>query len=88
MDLISRCRDTKFIIFSDSMSRLEDLSGFKIEVDLVLKIINDYTHLTNAGKTIKFCWIPSHVNIPGNERADTAKAALGLPATNMKQPAC
>ena len=32
---------------------------------------------------------PSHVNIPGNERADTAaKAAFGLPATNMKQPAC
>jgi len=29
------------------------------------------------------------VNIPGNERADTAaEAALGLPVTNMKQPAC
>ena len=88
MDLIRRCRDTKFIIFSDSMSSLEALSGFKTELDLVLKIIKDYTHLTNVGKTIKFCWIPSHVNIPGNERADTAaKAALGLPATNMKQPA-
>ena len=39
--------------FSDSMSSLEALSGFKIELDLVLKIIKDYTHLTNAGKTIK-----------------------------------
>ena len=71
------------------MSSLEVLSGFKIELDLVLKIIKDYTCLTNTGKAIKFCWISSHVNIPGNERADTAaKAALGLPVTNMKQPAC
>jgi len=41
-----------------------------------------------AGKVVEFCWIPSHVNIPGNERADTAsKAALWLPVTSMKLPA-
>ena len=58
------------------MSSLEALGGFKIELDLVLKIIKDYTYLTNAGKTTKFCWIPSHVNIPGNDRADTAAKAV------------
>jgi len=62
----------KFIVFSDSKSSLEALSGFQIELDLVLKIIKDYTNLIKAGKVIKFCWIPSHVNIPDNERADTA----------------
>ena len=88
MDFIRLSKDTKFIVFSDSMSSLEALSGFKIEVDLVLKIIKDYTSLIKAGKVIEFCLIPSHVNIAGNERADTAaKAALCLPVTSMKLPA-
>ena len=50
-------------------------------------IIKDYTNLANTGKTI-ILWIPSHVNIRGNERADTAaKSALCLPITNIKLPA-
>ena len=72
MDFIRRCKNTKFIVFSDSMSSLEALNVFKIEVDLVLKIIKDYTSLIRAGKVIEFCWIPSHMNIADNKRADTA----------------
>jgi len=65
------------------------LSGFKLEIDLVQKILKDYTTLTNTGKSIVLCWIPSHVNIPGNERADAAaRSALSLPVTNMKLPGC
>jgi len=61
MDFIRRSKDTKFIVFSDSMSSLEAPNGFKIELDLVLKIIKDYTSLIKVGKVIEFCWIPSHV---------------------------
>ena len=39
MDLIRRSKDTKFVIFSDSMSSLEALNGFKIELDLVQKLL-------------------------------------------------
>ena len=55
------------------MSSLADLSGFRVEYDLVYSITKYYTHLTNNGKTIVLCWIPSHVNIQGNERADAMR---------------
>jgi len=78
------------LFFSDSMSSLEAISGFKLEIDIVENTIGlkDYTYLANSGKTIILCWIPNHVNIRGNERADTAaKSALSLPITNTKLPA-
>ena len=85
LNIIRRCRDKDFIIFSDSMSSLQALSGFKLEIDLVQKILKEYTTLTNSGKSIVLC----HVNIPGNERADAAaKSALSLPITGMKLPGC
>jgi len=71
------------------MSSLEAISGVKLEIDSVQNIIKDYTHLANSGKIIILHWIPSHGNIHGNDRADTAaKSALSLPITNMKLPAC
>jgi len=50
------------------MSSLKAINGFKLEIDIVQSIIKDCTHLANSGKTIILCWIPSHVNIRGNER--------------------
>ena len=61
-----------------------------IEIEIVQNIIKDYTHLANSGKTRKaiiLCWIPIHVNIRGNEMANTAaKSAVSLPIINMKLP--
>ena len=60
----------------------------QIEVDLVQKFIKEYTLISNGGKNIVLCWIPSHTGIIGNEKADTtAKAALSLAVTPMKLPA-
>ena len=43
--------------------------------------------LVNSGKTIALCWIPSHVRIWGNERADAAaKSALSSTILAVKCP--
>jgi len=42
---------TIILLFSQSPC-LEALSGFKLEIDIVLNIIKDYTHLADSGKTI------------------------------------
>jgi len=43
--VIRRRKEKNVIIFSDSMSSLEAISGFKLEIDIVQNIIKDYTHL-------------------------------------------
>ena len=40
----------RFIIFSDSMSSLQAVKSFRLELDLVYQIIIEYTHLTESGK--------------------------------------
>jgi len=76
------------IIFSDSMSSLQAVKSSRLELDLVYQIIKEYSHLTESGKRIVICWIPNHVNIPGNEKADSAAtSALTLCITKMKIPA-
>jgi len=70
------------------MSSLQALNGFKLELDLIQKILKDFSNLTTIGKTVMLCWIPSHVNILGNENADlAAKSTLSLLITNMRFPA-
>jgi len=70
---------TKIVIFSDSLSSQQAIDGFNIDNDLVQKFIKEYSVQTKEGKTIALCWIPSHVGIPGNEKADSAaKGGLSL----------
>jgi len=61
------------------MSSLQAISGIKIELDRIQRFKMNYFTLSKSGKTIVLCWIPSHVGISGNEKADTAvKSALPL----------
>jgi len=54
------------------MSSLQSIYGFNLDSDLVQKFLKDYTILAKNGKNIIPCWIPSHVGILGNEKADEA----------------
>ena len=48
LSLIRRSKEKNFIIFSDSMSSMEAISEFKLEIDIVHNIIKDYTNLANT----------------------------------------
>ena len=64
---------------------LQAIHSFNIDNDLVQKFIKEYSVQTQHGKTIALCWIPSHVGIPGNEKADSAaKDGLSLTVTALK----
>ena len=55
----------------------------KLDHPFLIDFFEHYTQLCKEGKDIKLMWVPSHVNIKGNEEADTAaKEALAeeLPA--------
>ena len=75
-----------FIIFLDSLSVLQSLHNCHIENPLLLDDLlkhNDFADLNH----IVFCWLPSHVGIKGNEKADmAAKSALTLNISNLKTP--
>ena len=87
LDLISTSSSKRFIIHSDSISVLQSLKYTKLENLLIVKIFNKLNSLIHSKKVI-FCWIPNHIGIQGNYKADSlAKAAINMtPDKNTKTP--
>ena len=90
-NIISRDKHNKFIVFSDSLSVLTSLRNKKVENSLIVKLPSRLDSMS-CQKEIIMCWIPNHIGVSGNERADSAaKSALDLspeiisiPYTDMK----
>ncbi|XP_023238512.1 uncharacterized protein LOC111637275 [Centruroides sculpturatus] len=60
-------------IYTDSVSALQALIWCECRShSIVIKIQKLICHLTMCNFSIKFCWVPGHVGIRGNEEADTA----------------
>ena len=71
-----------FIIYSDSKSVLQSLQIFNPLHPLILEILEWILLARRRGKTVEFCWVPAHVGVRGNERADeVAKSAASRPET-------
>ena len=76
----NKSSNNSYVILTDSMSALSSLKKTFPSRQLV-KEIKDWLVLIHSRKKarIKFCWVPSHVGISGNERADVAaKSATRL----------
>jgi len=85
LDVVRKSKEKHFLLLSNSYSSLIALGGSHVDHGTIYKYLKTYSTLTNCGKTVILCWIPGHVGIPGNERADrVAKAALSLPLSPVK----
>ena len=68
--------DEEFMIITDSLSSSQALKSQKLNYPIVFNILH-MGHYLSGHKDIIFCWVPSHIGIQGNERADVlVKAAL------------
>ena len=80
---ISFYDSNNFVIYSDSRSHLQALGRVYTRNPLVLKIQRLLCGLYARRKFVSFCWIPSHIGLSGNEKADVvAKRAVQLPPAN------
>ena len=60
------------VVYSDSRSALHSVCDPFCDHPIVVEI-HRWLHLLSArGKTISFCWVPSHVGVARNEEADRA----------------
>ena len=89
LDFIDTYDFNRFVVFSDSLSCLEAIHNIKWASPMICHILEKCHFVSLVGKEIHFCWVPSHVGITGNERADVeAKAALQFPISDCKVPHC
>ena len=76
MMLISESEHDKFVILSDSLSALLSLKSVNTCIKsnyYILEIKKSYNEIIARypGKSIKFTWIPSHIDIEHNEAVDS-----------------
>jgi len=70
LQIINNHHLQNFIIYTDSQSVVSSLQHYNTNHPVLSKIICWLIRLANRYKRIQFCWVPSHVNITGNESAD------------------
>ena len=65
------------VFYSDSMFCLQAIEGEDRTNPLICHIMNVLWALSDKGTCVRFCWVPSHCAIEGNEIVDQlAKGAL------------
>ncbi|XP_060866918.1 uncharacterized protein LOC132942499 isoform X1 [Metopolophium dirhodum] len=77
---INKKENQKHIILSDSLSTLISVKNKFNPSDIAIQIQNRLEEANQKNNNIKLIWIPGHIGIIGNERADKqAKLAINSP---------
>ena len=63
----------KYLVCSDSLSVLQEMKNVMTYGHLVHRVQREFHNLITGGFDVSFAWVPSHVGVEGNDRAD-AKA--------------
>jgi kelch-like protein 2/3 len=78
--LIDDHPERNFTIFIDSKSVVQALRTYNSKHPIISEILAWLLRLVEAGKTISICWVPGHVGVRGNDRAD--EAAVGAASSD------
>ena len=70
-------RGKSYVIVSDSQSALTAIKSFNPDHSIIIEIQETLSDIYRSKKSVRFCWVPSHVGVKENERADqAAKSAV------------
>lgn len=75
---IIETKSMKSVVYTDSLSSLRALSSLNTSKHpIIIELQNKIIDASKRNIKIVFCWVPSHVGIPGNEEADLAASSAG-----------
>ena len=75
------------VIYSDSLSCLQALKNKNLEHPIIREIVQILSYLNEVESQVEFCWIPGHIGIKGNEKADSiAKKIIDHNIYDIKLP--
>ena len=78
---------TSTVIFTDSQSVRDSMQKRNTDHPLICKIFHLILQMFSEGKRVEICWVPAHVGITQNERADQGAreaAAADSPITTTE----
>ena len=71
MSMIRQKEERQCTLCSDSLSVLRELMN-RSDHPMLRKILHGVDDLHRQDRIVRFCWVPSRINIPDNEKADAA----------------
>ena len=84
-NIVKNCDGDRFIIFTDSLCSVQALDVNNCDHPFVQDIFKAFNDCSSLKKKVVLAWIPSHVGIKGNEKADElAKQALNFNVLDLK----